>query len=178
MNRPHYFYTVAVDTETGKALQAFMNECTDADNAARKWAEEHGIETYYESPAGMAGGIVAVEFDNTIAKEGWEKLTSADGRVLFVPEADSDMEKEMYSLPVVSETKLIGILGFKQKVHKKDGKPMPFTFGEETPVVFLNNGKWYVDVPYECSAPGCRTIAESKFERHKRSAGTERKDDE
>ncbi len=173
MNRPHYYYAIAADTETGKALQAFMDECFEAGNAAYKWAEDHGIETYYESPAGMAGGIVAVEFDNTIAKEGWEKLTSADGRVLFVPEADSDLEKEMYSLPVVSETKLIGILDFKQKGHKKDGKPMPFTFGEETPVVFLNNGKWYVDVPYECSAPGCRDITESTFNRHRMSADRE-----
>ncbi len=178
MKRPHYYYAVAEDSETGKALQAFMNECAEADNAALKWAEDHDIETYYESPVGMAGGIVAVEFENTIAKEGWEKLTSADGRIMFVPEADTELEKEMFSLPVVSETKLIAILGFKQKAHAKDGKPLPFTFGEETPIVFLNNGKWYVDVPYECSAPGCRDITKSKFKLHQRSADTEKKDKE
>ena len=76
-------------------LQVFVDQCADAAEQARKWAEKQGADHYIESPKGMAGGIIAVEFDNTIAKEGWERIDTPTGDVYFLPAEGSAMEKEM-----------------------------------------------------------------------------------
>lgn len=170
--RPHYFYRVAASTKVGKQLQAFLQGCTEASETALRWAEKHGVETYYESSNGMAGGIAAVEFKNTIEKEGWDKITSPDGQVYFFPEEGSELEKEMYALPIVSEFALIPILKCKQRKNGK-GQSIPFTFGDLTPILFLHQDYWYVDVPYECEAEGLTIITEKKFYRSRLAAVNE-----
>ncbi len=160
--KPHYFYRFAETSNAGKQLQAFFIECNDAQEQARAWVEKQGGDSYFESPEGMAGGVSLVEFKNTIAKDGWEKLTVHGEDVFFYPTPDSALEKEMYSLPVVSEMKLIPILSVKAK-KTKDGKLLPFTFGEETPVIFLLCGYWYVDVPYESEDADAERMNEPDF---------------
>lgn len=59
-----------------------------------------------------------VEFKNTISKEGWTNIQTPtkDGMQstsLFIPEENSELEKEMMALPIVNETALIAILQFK-----------------------------------------------------------------
>lgn len=170
MERPHHFYKISSESETGKRLCAFMQECHDAEEKARLWAESHGVDIYYESSAGMAGGICAVEFPNALQKEGWERMETNQG-VFFLPEKDSDLEKSMYSLPVVSEVKLIPILDLKPRLSEKTQKPLPFSFGNHTPVVFLHHDCWFIDVPYESGSSDCISISSKTFYR-KRMAET------
>lgn len=171
--RPHYYYRFAKDTATGKQLQTFFAACADAQEQARVWAEKQGAKSYFESTNGMAGGVTLVEFENCIAKEGWEKMTAPDGSVFFYPAPDSPLEKEMMALPVVSEMKLIPILSFMER-KTKDGRPLPFTFGDETPIIFLHHGFWYVDIPYESEAEGAERIEERAFFVRKMAATNER----
>ncbi len=166
MKKPHYYYKVAARSRVGMLLKEFLDQCHEAEEKARQWAYEYGASSYYESPEGMAGGVAAVEFTNTISKDGWEYIATPDGRVMFLPEADSELEKEMYALPIVSEMQLIGILSFKPKTNKEGTKAKPFTFGDTTPVVFLHEGHWYVDVPYESGAEECFAIGAKQFLRH------------
>lgn len=171
--RPEHFYRFAEDSTVGKHLHDFFAECADAQEQARAWAERQGAKTYYESPDGMAGGVGFVEFENCLGKEGWEHMTAPDGSQLFYPAPESALEKEMYALPVVSEMKLIPVLSFKS--HKtKDGKPVPFTFGNETPVLFLHHGFWYAKVPYESEAECAEIITEHEFYKRKMAATNER----
>ncbi len=172
-NKPHYYYRFAEESNTGKQLQAFFAACADAQEQARAWAEKQGAKSYFESANGMAGGVVLVEFENCIAKEGWEKMTAPDGSVFFYPAPDSALEKEMSALPIVSEMKLIPILSLKAK-KTKTGKPVPFTFGGETPILFLHHGFWYVDVPYVSEADGAEKIEERAFFVRKMAATNER----
>lgn len=167
--RPHYYYAIAEHTDTGKRIQEFMDECDDASEKARMWALAHGAETYYESPNGMAGGICALDFPNTISKEGWERI-EANGGVYWLPEEGSQTEVEMYALPVVSETKLIGILRLKRTVNAKTEKPLPYTFGDETPVMYKYKGWWYVDVPYQSESTDCTVTDRNNFLRWKNEA--------
>lgn len=173
-NKQHYYYKVSAETATGTEIQKFAHDCQEADEKARQWAEEHGAKHYYESPAGMAGGIAAVEFDEgTLGKEGWERIAAPDGRVLWIPEENTEIEKSMYALTVVSEVRLIPIFQFKPRTTK-DGTPIPFSFGTETPIIFLHHGKWYADVPYECQNEECAPISEKEFYRRRMAAVNER----
>lgn len=162
MNRPHYFYKTPYNGRVGTQLQTFMRKCRDAEEKARLWAEKHGINQYYESPEGMAGGISAVEFENVTSMESWNKITTPDGRVLFLPKEDTDLEKEMCELPVVNEMELITILSLLPKKIKK-GLPLPFTFGDTTPIVFCHHGDWYIDVPYMSNDLSIVPISEKEF---------------
>jgi hypothetical protein len=171
--RPHYYYRFVEDGSVGKQLQIYFATCADAQEQARAWAEKQGAKSYYESTNGMAGGVTLVEFENCIAKEGWEKMTTPDGSVFFYPAPDSALEKEMTALPVVSENKLIPILSFKAR-KAKDGKTLPFTFGDETPIIFLHHGFWYVDIPYESEAEGAERIEERAFFARRMAATNER----
>ena len=173
MKKVKYYYSVTAESETGKRLQAFMNKCAAAEEQARQWAEKIGADHYYESPNGMAGGVGAVEFDNTLSKEGWEKVVTPDGRILFYPEPDSDIEKEMFALPVVSETELIGILRFVHD-NKKEGQLPMYTFGNETPIIFLHHGLWYIEVPYQSADATLTQIEEKEFYRRRLAAVNER----
>ncbi len=173
-NRPHYYYRFVETSNAGKQLKAFCAECNDAQEQARAWVERQGGDSYFESPEGMAGGVSLVEFRGFIAKEGWEKQTVYDKYVYFYPEPDSQLEKEMYALPIVSEVKLISILSFKQR-KAKNGKPVPFTFGDETPILFLHHGYWYIDVPYESEDADAERIEEREFFVRKMAATNERK---
>lgn len=119
MKRPHYFYRIAEESEVGKHLQTFVDRCNDVSETARQWVESQGGDTYYESPNGMAGGVSAVVFNNTIAKDGWDKEMAPDGMAYFFPKEGSDLEKEMYDLPIVSETELIGILSLEPTIQSK-----------------------------------------------------------
>lgn len=164
MNRPHFFYKAWHESEVAKQLQAFTDKCNEVSETARLWAEKQGATSYIESPDGMAGGIAALEIENCISKEGFERVVMPNGNVIFMPEPDSDLEKEMYALPIVSEAELINILGMKPRVNSK-GQSLPITFGDTTPIVFLHHGFWYVDVPYECEKEGLERIAEKEFYR-------------
>lgn len=169
MSKPHYYYKTSGESQVGIKLQEFMNRCAEAEETARQWADKVGASHYYESTEGMAGGVGAVEFDNTITKDGWEKIATPDGRTFYLPEEGSELEKEMYSLPVVSEAELIGILNFIPQKNK-DGLPWPFSFGNETPVVFLHHGYWYIDVPYRTADISVTPIEEKEFYRRRMAA--------
>lgn len=173
MKKPHHYYKFAAMSTVGGQLQGFMNRCKDAEETARQWAEKQGASQYYESVDGMAGGVSAVEFADTTAKDGWDKVVTSDGRVFYLPMEDTDLEKEMYGLPVVSEAELITILNLiPQKTAK--GLPLPFTFGDTTPVVFQHHGYWYVDVPYVSADISAQHIEEKVFNRRKMAATNER----
>ena len=58
--RPHYYYKVAADSEVGKKLQEFIDECKEAQEKARAWAESVHADAYYETCDGYAGGILFV----------------------------------------------------------------------------------------------------------------------
>lgn len=172
--KPHYYYKTTDEGQTGVKLQEFMNRCAEAEETARQWVEKVGASHYYESAEGMAGGVGAVEFDNTVIKKGWEKIATPDGRTFFLPEEGSELEKEMYSLPVVSEAELIGILNFIPQ-KDKSGLPFPFSFGNETPVVFLHQGYWYIDVPYRTADISVTPIDEKEFYCRRMAAINEKK---
>ena len=173
MNRPHYYFKVTDDGLVGSRLQAFMDSCAAAEEKAREWVKKQGASNYYESPDGMAGGVAAVEFDNTLAKKGWEHISAADGTVFFFPEQGSDLEREMFTLPVVSELNLISILSLVPARDSK-GRILPFSFGDATPVVFRHHGYWYLDVPYCSADSSVMSIEEKEFYRRRMPAMNER----
>lgn len=175
MKKPNYLYKVSADTKVGGDLKDFMSRCNSAIETAREWARKQGAEHYYESPEGMAGGVSAVEFADTTARDGWDRTETPDGRVLFTPMEGTDIEKEMAALPVVSETELIRILSLQPRLSRKDNKPMPMTFGNSTPVVFLHHDFWYMGVPYVSSDLSMERIEEKEFYRRRMAAINERK---
>ncbi len=179
--RPHVYLKIAEDSEVGKKLKAFVAECNEASEKARGWVEKQGADSYYESVAGFVGGVSMVEFRNTICKDGWKnvKQPTKDGwesTSYFVPEEDSDIEKEMFALPIVNEAALISILQFEPKIIKgKDGKEvaLPFTFGNLAPILFLHHGFWYTDVPYASLSGDCQVITDKEFYRRQMAATNE-----
>ena len=174
MEKPHYFYKISATSNVGEELQKFMTRCQEAEEQALEWVKKQGAEHYYESPEGMAGGLGAVEFADTTEREGWDKEVSPDGRVFFFPVEGSDLEREMNALPVVSEAELFAILDLQPK-RAKDNLPLPMTFGNSTPIVFLHQGYWYADVPYVSADMTLTKIEEKEFYRRKMAAINERK---
>lgn len=174
MKKPHYFYKVSATSDVGREIQNYMNRCQDAEQQALEWAKKHGAEHYYESPDGMAGGVGAVEFADSSERDGWDKEVSPDGRVFFFPMAGTDLEKEMNALPVVSEAELIGIFSLQPK-RTKNNLPLPMTFGDNTPIVFLHQGFWYADVPYVSADMTLTQIEEKEFYRRRMAAINEQK---
>ena len=174
MEKPHYFYKVSAESKVGRDIQAFMHRCQEAEEQALEWVKKQGAEHYYESPEGMAGGVGCVEFADTTEREGWDKEVSPDGRVFFFPIEGSDLEREMNALPVVSEAELFAILNLQPK-RTKDNLPLPMTFGNSTPIVFLHQGYWYADVPYVSADMALTKIEEKEFYRRKMEAINERK---
>lgn len=166
MKKPHYYYRIAATSKVGEKLQEFFNKCQEAEEKARQWAEKVGASHYYESPEGMAGGVGALEFADTHARDGWEKEFAPDGRVFFFPIEGSDLDKEMNALPVVSELELIDIMNLVPNFTDKN-LPMPMTFGNSTPIVFLHHGYWYADMPYVSADPSVERIEEKEFYRVK-----------
>ncbi len=160
--RPHYYYKIGVETATGLRLQDFFARCARAQEQARKWAMAQGASHYYELPDGMAGGVGAVVFGGGADVKGWERIEAPGGEAFYLPERGGELEREMYSLPVVFETELVAVLSLKPSVSKS-GKPMPFTFGDETPVVFLHRGFYYADMPYLSEAADCAPVGEKEF---------------
>ena len=169
MKKPHYYYQISVTSVVADQLQVFVDQCADAAEQARLWAEKQGADHYIESPKGMSGGIIAVEFDNTIAKEGWERIDTPTGDVYFLPAEGSALEKEMEKLPVVNEAALFGILSLVPNRNKK-GVPLPMTFGNTTPIIFKYKDYWYVDAPYKSDNSNVALIDEHYFNRQKRLA--------
>ena len=174
MKKPHYFYKVSATSDVGREIQNYMNRCQNAEQQALEWAKKHGAEHYYESPDGMAGGVGAVEFADSSERDGWDKEVSPDGRVFFFPMAGTDLEKEMNALPVVSEAELISIFSLQPK-RTKNNPPLPMTFGDSTPVVFLHQGFWYADVPYVSADMTLTQIEEKEFYRRRMAAINEQK---
>ena len=173
MKKPHYYYKVSAESNVGRDIQAFMNRCQEAEEQALEWVKKQGAEHYYESPEGMAGGVGAVEFADTTEREGWDKEVSPDGRVFFFPIEGSDLEREMNALPVVSEAELFAILDLQPK-RAKDNLPLPMTFGDSTPIIFLHNGYWFADVPYLSANVALTKIEEKEFYRRKMAAINEK----
>lgn len=174
MKKPHYFYKVSATSDVGREIQNYMNRCQNAEQQALEWAKKHGAENYYESPDGMAGGVCAVEFADSSERDGWDKEVSPDGRVFFFPMVGTDLEKEMNALPVVSEAELISIFSLQPK-RTKNNLPLPMTFGNNTPVVFLHQGFWYADVPYVSADMTLTQIEEKEFYRRRMAAINEQK---
>lgn len=174
MKKPHYYYKVSAESNVGRDIQAFMNRCQEAEEQAIEWVKKQGAEHYYESPVGMAGGVGAVEFADTTEREGWDKEVSPDGRVFFFPIEGSDLEREMNALPVVSEAEMFAILNLQPK-RTKENLPLPMTFGNSTPIIFLHDGYWYADVPYVSADMTLTKIEEKDFYRRKMAAINERK---
>lgn len=166
MKKPHYFYKVSATSDVGREIQIFVNRCQDAEQQALEWVKKQGAEHYYESPDGMAGGVGAVEFAETLAHDGWDRTETPDGRVLFFPMEGTDLEKEMNALPVVSETELISIFNLQPK-RTKNNLPLPMTFGDSTPIVFLHQGFWYADMPYVSADMTLTKIEEKEFYRRR-----------
>lgn len=166
MKKPHYFYKVSATSDVGREIQNFVNRCQDAEQQALEWVKKQGAEHYYESPDGMAGGVGAVEFTNAVAHDGWDRTETQDGRVLFFPMEGTDLEKEMNALPVVSETELISIFNLQPK-RTKNNLPLPMTFGDSTPIVFLHQGFWYADMPYVSADMTLTQIEEKEFYRRR-----------
>lgn len=166
MKKPHYFYKVSAISDVGREIQNFVNRCQDAEQQALEWVKKQGAEHYYESPDGMAGGVGAVEFAETLAHDGWDRTETPDGRVLFFPMEGTDLEKEMNALPVVSETELISIFNLQPK-RTKNNLPLPMTFGDSTPIVFLHQGFWYADMPYVSADMTLTKIEEKEFYRRR-----------
>lgn len=165
--KPHYYYEIHADSETGQQITTFVNLCNEAEMKAADWVNTHGADSYYESPEGMAGGISAVMFADGAEHEGWERVEAPGlDSVVYFPEDGSELEKEMYALPVVMETRLIGILNLEGHVNDK-GKKVPYTFGEETPVLFKYRDKWHVDVPYPSGSEACIAISQKEFSQRK-----------
>lgn len=169
MKKPHYYYRIAATSKAGEKLQKFFNKCQEAEEKAREWAEKQGASGYYESPEGMAGGVGAVEFADTNERDGWDKETSPDGRVFFFPMEGSDLDKEMNALPIVSELELIDIMNLVPNFTDKN-LPMPMTFGNSTPIVFLHHSYWYADMPYVSAELSVERIEEKEFYRRKMAA--------
>lgn len=169
MKKPHYYYRIAAKSKVGEKLQNFFNKCQEAEEKAREWAEKQGASGYYESLEGMAGGVGAVEFADTHERDGWDKEVSPDGRVFFFPMAGTDLEAEMLSLTVVSEFELIDILNLQPKLTDNN-LPMPMTFGNSTPIVFLHHSYWYADMPYVSTELSVERIEEKEFYRRKMAA--------
>ena len=174
MKKPHYYYKVPQNSEVGKKLQNFMQRCQEAEEKARAWADKQGASTYYESAEGMAGGVGAVEFVDTHARDGWDKEVLPGGLVFFFPMEGTDLEKEMNALPVVSEMELIGIMNLQPKRTDKN-LPVPMTFGNSTPIVFLHHDYWYADMPYVSADLSVERIEEKDFYRRKMAAVNEQK---
>ena len=174
MKKPHYYYKVSAESNVGRDIQAFMIRCQEAEEQALEWAKKHGADHYYESPEGMAGGVLAVEFADNAEHDGWDKDVILDGSVLYFPVEGSDLEKEVNTLPVVSEAELFGIFDLQPK-RTKDNLPWPMTFGDSTPIIFLHEGYWYADVPYVSANVTLSKIEEKEFCRCKMAATNEQK---
>ena len=174
MKKPHYYYKVSAESNVGRDIQVFMNRCKEAEEQALEWAKKQGAEHYYESPEGMAGGVGAVEFSDKAEHGGWDREETLDGRVLYFPVVGTDLEEEMNALPVVSEVDLFGIFDL-QPNRTKDNLPLPMTFGNNTPIIFLHHGYWYVDVPYVSANVTLVQIEEKEFYRRKMAATNEQK---
>lgn len=174
MKKPHYYYKTPQNSEVGKKLQDFFKRCKDAVGAACAWVEKQGASSYYESPEGMAGGVSAVEFADAHERDGWDKEVYPDGSILFFPMEGTDLEKEMNALPVVSETELIGIMNLQPK-RTRDNRPVPMTFGDSTPVVFLHHGYLHADMPYVSVDLSVERIEEKEFYRRRMAAVNELK---
>lgn len=174
MKKPHYYYKISATSNVGRAIQTFMHRCQKAEEKALEWVESQGASGYFESPEGMAGGVAVVEFADTTGRDGWDKEVLPDGRVFFFPIEGTDLEKEMNALPVVSEAELFGILSLQPK-RTKDNLPLPMTFGNSTPIVFLHQGYWYADMPYVSADTTLAKIEEKEFYRRKMAAINEQK---
>ena len=169
MRKPHYYYKVSAESNVGRDIQAFMARCQEAEEQALEWAKKQGAEHYYESPEGMAGGVGCVQFSDAAEHNDWDREETPEGLVLYFPVVGSDLEEEMNALPVVSEAELFGILDLQPK-RTKDNLPLPMTFGNSTPIIFLNNGYWYADVPYVSANVTLVQIEEKEFKRCKMAA--------
>ena len=150
-------------------MQEFFNKCQEAEEKAREWSVKQGAIAYFESPEGMAGGVVAVEFADTHDRDGWDKEVAPEGRVFFFPVEGTDLDKEMNALPIVSEIELISIMNLVPK-HTKDHLPMPMSFGDSTPIVFLHHDYWYAEMPYASADLSVERIGEQEFYRRKKAA--------
>ena len=173
MKKPHYYYKVSAESSVGRDIQAFMNRCQKAEEQALEWVKKQGAEHYYESPEGMAGGVGCVEFADKAEHYDWDREETPEGRVLYFPVVGSDLEEEMNALPVVSEAELFAVLDLQPK-RTKDNLPLPMTFGNSTPIVFLHQGCWYADVPYESSSADMQKISETKFQKRLMAAAQKR----
>ena len=169
MEKPHYYYKVSAESNVGRDIQAFMTRCQEAEEQALEWVKTQGVEHYYESTEGMAGGVGAVEFTDKAEHDDWDREETPDGRVLYFPVVGSDLEEEMNDLPVVSEAELFGILDLQPK-RTKDNLPLPMTFGNTTPIIFRYKDYWYVDAPYKSNDSNVALIDEHYFNRQKRLA--------
>lgn len=173
MKKPHYYYKVSAESSVGRDIQTFMTRCQEAEEQALEWVKKQGAEHYYESPEGMAGGVGCVEFADKAEHDDWDREETPDGRVLYFPVVGSDLEEEMNALPVVSEAELFAILDLQPK-RAKDTLPLPMTFGNSTPIVFLHQGCWYADVPYESGSADMQKISETKFQKRLMAAAQKR----
>ena len=169
MKKPNYYYKVSAESHVGRDIQAFMTRCQEAEEQALEWVKKQGAEHYYESPEGMAGGVGCVEFADKVEHDGWDREETPDGRVLYFPVVGTDLEEEMNALPVVSEAELFAILDLQPK-RAIDNLPLPMTFGDSTPIIFLHHGYWYADVPYVSTDMALTKIGEKEFYRRKMAA--------
>lgn len=175
-----HFYRTSTDSECGRKLTEFSRRCTAAEMLAESFAKLHGATAYYESPLGMAGGVACFVFD----KEPDHRLFIPDPDMLemqkvygtkdtfYTPNLDTEegraIDKEREDLPIVSELELIDILQVKP-VTNSAGRQVPMVLNE-TPIIFMYLGMWYVGMKWECECPGLNPITEKEFYRRRLAA--------
>ena len=52
MKKPHYYYQISVTSVVADQLQVFVDQCADAAEQARKWAEKQGAPNSTNTPSG------------------------------------------------------------------------------------------------------------------------------
>ena len=56
------YYEVMIESEMGRRISEFWNQCMKAEQEAEKYAKSMGAVTYYENPNMFAGGCLCVAF--------------------------------------------------------------------------------------------------------------------
>lgn len=170
MDNKKFYYTCSEDSKLGKALQALLDQCNDAERAANDWAEKHHATAYVSSGMYMAGGVTFVSFNHTPDSSLWKVVEDVGEGDLYEPNVPEDfdlrevkerqkngkpllnaekLELERLALPTIDGATLLGLLNAQtQKTRKLPG-------------FFTYNGKWWIVASYILCAEGleCTTGA-------------------
>lgn len=174
-NGKRYFYRCEKRSILGHHIKEYLKKCNEASKAAQLWAKSQGCSAFYESAAGIAGGVSLVEFSETPDKTIWVQDGEIEGHPVYdlnVPDdwdckPFKDMTKaqqlflEREALPITTDIELANILIMKPNTDK-DGKPMPMIM-RIAPSLFLHKSYYFVETIYECCHADLEQIEETKW---------------